>query len=101
MTKYYPSYKDIKKASNDELKEFLKWDCRGNTYESQMKEATAFRRQIKKEALKRGLLSDEIEMSCKNCEIGPEDKSECEFANEKFVDEATGEEIDLCEYWGG
>lgn len=56
MAKYYPSYKDIKNASDDEIKGFLKWDCRGNAYESQMKEATAFKRQVRTEALKRGLL---------------------------------------------
>lgn len=59
MTKYYPRYKDIKNASDDEIREFLKWDCRGNVYESQMKEATTFKRQLKKEALERGLLEED------------------------------------------
>jgi hypothetical protein len=55
MTKYYPSYKDIKNASDEEIKEFLRWDFRGHTCQSQIEEASVFKRQLKKEVLKRGL----------------------------------------------
>ena len=37
--------------------------------------------------------------SCKNCTTGPEDKSKCEFVNEKYTDEVTGEVVDFCEYF--
>jgi hypothetical protein len=58
VTKYYPSYKDIKNASDEEIKEFLRWDFRGNTCQSQIEEAVVFKRQLKKEALKRELLEE-------------------------------------------